>query len=109
MIPGFWWRWMAWAGCLAAAWGLHAQAPARGVVSVPEAERVVLDEEAARLFGVMFELINTPGVRHELLPDVAIFHKAVDWALRFDEFQRIGCCSSAWNAPKPCARDGPTG
>jgi dienelactone hydrolase len=87
MIPGFWWRWMAWAGCLAAAWGLHAQAPARGVVSVPEAERVVLEEEAARLFGVMFELLSTPGVRHELLPDVAIFHKAVDWSLRFDEFQ----------------------
>ncbi len=29
-----------------------------------------------------------PGAGRSLLPDVQVLHKAVDWALRFDEFQR---------------------
>ena len=65
-------------------WG---QAPATGTFRLEPSEQAALRGEADRLAGEMVRLTRTPAVRQDLVPDVAIFHKAVDWALRFDEFQ----------------------
>ena len=68
------------------------EAPVRPVpppgVPVPDAVRAELTAGAAAL-GKQIEELRTSlaGKRQlELLPDVEIFHKAVDWALRYDEF-----------------------
>ena len=58
-------------------------------IAVPEAEREELEAGAASLEreidGLRTELKAKPELL-ALLPDVQIFHKAVDWALRYDEF-----------------------
>jgi len=57
-------------------------------VAIPEQIRNSLTERAARLGEAIeatrAELKDKPALRY--LPDVQIFHKAVDWALRYDEF-----------------------
>jgi dienelactone hydrolase len=58
-------------------------------VAIPEAERVSLQEGVAALAkeiaSLRTSLEKKPGLL-ELLPDVEIFHKSVDWALRYNEF-----------------------
>ncbi|MBM3728506.1 MAG: hypothetical protein FJW40_24155 [Acidobacteria bacterium] len=54
-------------------------------VAIPAPERTDLEARAARL-GEAVARLKTAG--HELWPDVAIFHKAADWALRYNEFFR---------------------
>ena len=60
-------------------------------VAISESDRAELNESAAKLAkeieALRGELKSKPALL-ELLPDVEIFHKAVDWALRYDEFYR---------------------
>jgi predicted esterase len=61
------------------------------VISISEADRAEL-REAADTLGKEIEslraaLADKPQ-SSALLPDVQIFHKAVDWAIRYDEFYR---------------------
>jgi len=58
-------------------------------VAIPDGDRAELEKGVAAL-GQEIEslrgaLKNKPALL-ELLPDVQIYHKAVDWALRYDEF-----------------------
>ncbi len=60
-------------------------------IAIPEESRRELTTEVGRL-GAEIEALrlastNRPN-RLALLPDILIFHKAVDWALRFDEFHK---------------------
>lgn len=58
-------------------------------IAIPEEDRDALTLEAARLRLELDQLdvaLQGRPAQLELLPDVEIFHKAVDWALRFDEF-----------------------
>src|SRR5438105_7945278 len=61
--------------------------PAR--ITIAQADREELSAEAAALRkeidALARELRSRPQLL-KLLPDVEIFHKAVDWALRYDEF-----------------------
>ena len=58
-------------------------------IKVPEADRAKLEEGVASLGAdlkaLRGELASKPGLVR-VLPDVEVFHKAVDWALRYDEF-----------------------
>jgi len=58
-------------------------------IAIPDADRAGLEEGVAalgkKIESLRGELAATPD-RLTLLPDVEIFHKAVDWALRYDEF-----------------------
>jgi dienelactone hydrolase len=58
-------------------------------IQVPDDVRVRLSERVAQL-GRALEAFaggaDTPQRPKSLLPDIRIFHKAVDWALRYDEF-----------------------
>jgi pimeloyl-ACP methyl ester carboxylesterase len=74
----------------------HAQTPSRAAdrlppagITIPDADRQELSAGAAALRkeidALAVELSAKPRLL-ELLPDVEIFHKAVDWALRYDEF-----------------------
>ncbi|MDB6133885.1 MAG: prolyl oligopeptidase family protein [Verrucomicrobiales bacterium] len=66
-------------------------------VAITENERASLASEAARLGAaleaVRGELKGKPGLLR-YFPDVQVFHKAVDWALRYDEFFNPG--QTAW-------------
>ncbi len=57
-------------------------------VAIPDDQRAALTAEAARLGAAIdsarSSLAGKPALGY--LPDVQIFHKAVDWALRYDEF-----------------------
>ena len=58
-------------------------------VPVPDADRAALTAGVAALGKEIDSLRSILKVRPEmlaLLPDVMIFHKSVDWALRYDEF-----------------------
>ncbi|WP_367874655.1 prolyl oligopeptidase family serine peptidase [Luteolibacter sp. Populi] len=57
-------------------------------VTIPEDQRAALTAEAARLGGAIESARTALAGKAALvyLPDVEIFHKAVDWALRYDEF-----------------------
>jgi dienelactone hydrolase len=57
--------------------------PPKGV-TIPEADRAELEKGAAELAKALSGVKGNP-----LFPDVAIFHKAVDWALRHDEFMDV--------------------
>jgi pimeloyl-ACP methyl ester carboxylesterase len=60
-------------------------------ITVPEETRRELAEGVARLGKALDDLsrdASQDGSRKSRLADVAIFHKAVDWALRHDEFFR---------------------
>lgn len=58
-------------------------------IKVTETDRAELTDGAARLAkeieALRGELKSKPALL-ELLPDVEVYHKAVDWALRYDEF-----------------------
>ena len=58
-------------------------------VPVPDGDRAELTKGVAALGKEIDSLRGILKARPEmlvLLPDVMIFHKAVDWALRYDEF-----------------------
>ena len=58
-------------------------------IKIPDADRAELDAGAAGLGREIESLRGTlKGHMAELLPDVEIYHKAVDWALRYDEFYK---------------------
>jgi hypothetical protein len=76
---------------------LHAQTPPPPAtrlppagIAIPEKDRAELTAGAAALRksidALARELAATPDWQAALLPDIEIFHKAVDWALRYDEF-----------------------
>jgi hypothetical protein len=60
-------------------------------ISIPETNRAELragaDALAREIETTRQAIVARPGLL-ELLPDVRVFHKAVDWALRYDEFYR---------------------
>lgn len=57
-------------------------------VAIPDDQRAMLTAEVARLAGAIesakTSLAGKPALAY--LPDAQIFHKSVDWALRYDEF-----------------------
>ena len=55
-------------------------------VPVPDDKRAALTAETEKLGAVLAELAKSPATKQAWLPDVLIFHKAVDWALKYDEF-----------------------
>jgi hypothetical protein len=66
------------------------QFPPKGV-EIPEKDRAELTAGAAEL-GKEIAALKSANLKPELnalLPDVEVFHKAVDWALRYDEFYDV--------------------
>ncbi len=66
------------------------QFPPAGV-AIPEKDRAELTAGAAEL-GKEIAALKSAKLKPELaalLPDVEVFHKAVDWALRYDEFYNV--------------------
>ncbi|HSU53361.1 MAG TPA: prolyl oligopeptidase family serine peptidase [Candidatus Dormibacteraeota bacterium] len=58
-------------------------------IALPESDRKELETGAASLRGKINDLAKAVSSNPELesrLPDLEIFHKAVDWVLRYDEF-----------------------
>lgn len=55
-------------------------------IPVPDADRASLQAEVSALGAAVDGLKSTKGVNPQHLADVAIFHKAVDWALRYNQF-----------------------
>src|SRR5262245_34778277 len=55
-------------------------------VQIPAAERAEL-EAGVKQLGAEIESLKSKHA--DLLPDVQIYHKAVDWALRYDEFFNV--------------------
>ena len=66
------------------------QFPPAGV-AIPEKDRAELTAGAAELGKEILALkfMNLAANKNDLLPDVEVFHKAVDWALRYDEFYDV--------------------
>jgi dienelactone hydrolase len=60
-------------------------------VAIPDQDRAELTAEAAELGKEVaaLKLAKLGGGMGELIPDVEIFHKAVDWALRYNEFYNV--------------------
>src|SRR2546430_10495362 len=60
-------------------------------IKIPNADRIELErgvaELASQIESLRAELKGKPALL-DLLPDVQIYHKAVDWALRYDEFYK---------------------
>src|SRR5688572_27279846 len=54
-------------------------------VKIPEQYRAELEKGVQEL-GSAIQTLRSNTAAAQLLPDVAVFHKAVDWALRYDEF-----------------------
>lgn len=67
-------------------------------IKISDADRAELGEGVAKLGkeieALRTELKSKPALL-ELLPDVEIYHKAVDWALRYDEFFKTNETRSA--------------
>ena len=66
------------------------QLPPPGV-AIPDADRAELTTAVAEL-GKEIAALNLSklgGGMNALIPDVEVFHKAVDWALRYDEFYNV--------------------
>ena len=66
------------------------QFPPKGV-EIPEKDRAELTAGAAEL-GKEIAALKSAKLKPELnalIPDVEVFHKAVDWALRYDEFYNV--------------------
>jgi predicted esterase len=66
------------------------QFPPKGA-EIPEKDRAELTAGAAEL-GKEIAALKSAKLKPEmsaLLPDVEVFHKAVDWALRYDEFYNV--------------------
>jgi len=60
-------------------------------VAIPEKDRAELTAGAAEL-GKEITALKLAKLKPELtalIPDVEVFHKAVDWALRYDEFYDV--------------------
>ncbi len=66
------------------------QLPPPGV-AIPDADRAELTAAVAELGKEIasLKLSKLGGGMSALLPDVEVFHKAVDWALRYDEFYNV--------------------
>ena len=76
------------------------QSPPPGI-ALPDAERKELEGGVASLGREIETLrgtLKTNPALLALLPDVQVFHKAVDWALRFDEFMDAKQVASAKRA-----------
>ena len=76
------------------------QSPPPGV-TIPDAERKELESAVANLGREIETLrasLKANPAQLALLPDVQIFHKAVDWALRYDEFMDAKQVASAKRA-----------
>src|SRR5688572_917815 len=56
-------------------------------VAVPDADRKELESGLNRLADSIAKL-KASGARADLIPDIQIFHKAADYALRYNEFFR---------------------
>jgi Prolyl oligopeptidase family len=72
-------------------------------VSIPDESRTELSEGVTKLAGEIDALRTSLSKQPELLavlPDVQIFHKAVDWALRYNEFFRTNEVDTARNQLK---------
>jgi len=69
-------------------------------IAIPEEDRQRLREEVSRL-GSRIESVRAEWAKKpdllRRLPDVQIFHKAVDWALRYDEFFQTNEVAAASN------------
>jgi predicted esterase len=66
------------------------QFPPKGV-EIPEKDRAELTAGAAEL-GKEIAALKSANLKPDLsalIPDVEVFHKAVDWALRYDEFYNV--------------------
>jgi hypothetical protein len=60
-------------------------------IKIPDSDRADLEAGVAELgkeIQSLGEELKSKPALSALLPDVAIYHKAVDWALRFDEFYK---------------------
>ncbi len=83
-------RVLRWMGLLAWMGGIAVEArplvPPQGL-EIGSEERRALRLETDRLGDELKRLKSGTGLAAEWWPDVAVLHKAVDWALRFDEFQ----------------------
>ena len=66
------------------------QFPPAGV-AIPEKDRAELTAGAAELWKEIaaLKLAKLGAGMSDLIPDVEVFHKAVDWALRYDEFYDV--------------------
>jgi predicted esterase len=66
------------------------QLPPKGV-AIPEKDRAELSAGVTELGREIaaLKLAKLPKGAADPLPDVEIFHKAVDWALRYDEFHNV--------------------
>ncbi len=76
------------------------QSPPPGV-AIPDADRKELETGTAALGREIETLrasLKANPAQLALLPDVQIFHKAVDWALRYDEFMDVKQLASAKRA-----------
>ena len=60
-------------------------------VAIPEKDRTELTAGAAELGKEIaaLKLAKLGAGMSDLIPDVEVFHKAVDWALRYDEFYDV--------------------
>ena len=70
-------------------------------VAIPDADRRELETGVANLGREIETLrasLKANPAQLALLPDVQIFHKAVDWALRYDEFMDVKQVASAKRA-----------
>lgn len=66
--------------------GPQKRMPPAGI-EIPADKRAALTADAALLRQEIDTLARTaPSAAHAWLPDVEVLHKAVDWALRYDEF-----------------------
>ncbi len=63
------------------------QVPPAGV-KIPDADRAELEKGAAELGAKVLALKKNPKLAAPIA-DVAVLHKAVDWALRYDEFMDV--------------------
>jgi len=67
-------------------------------VAVPDADRARLTEALQKLRTAIDEAAKAQAknpLLGELLPDIEIYHKAVDWALRYNEVHKLGELKSA--------------
>src|SRR5215204_1636779 len=69
------------------------QVPLPGV-AIPDNDRTELTASVAALGKEIAELRNKPNAA-ALLPDLEIFHKAVDYALRYNEFMKADQTNAA--------------
>lgn len=67
-------------------------------VAVPDADRARLTEDLKKLRSAIDDAAKAQAKNPQLadlLPDIEIYHKAVDWALRYNEVHKLGELKSA--------------